>query len=121
MMRDTIVAAIVLCLAGCVVPTQAAFEANMSAFLGRPEVDVIAALGVPTRSAEAGGLRFIEYEHRRIVGWTGRNWHWGSPYLGGDYIETRECRLTFTLRDSRVVHFDSRGNDCLALPLYAVR
>jgi hypothetical protein len=119
MTRAFIVVAGMLCLAGCVVPTQAAFDAQMNAFLGRPEVEVIVALGVPTRSTEAGGLRFIEYERRRVVGWPGRNLYWGSFY-SGDYVETRECRLTFTLRDGRVVHFDSRGNDCAALPQYAV-
>ena len=117
-MRGFIIVAVMLCLAGCVVPTRAAFNAQMSAFIGRPEVDVIMAFGVPTRSAEAGGLRFIEYDRRRVVSWPGNNWYWGSPYFV-DYVETRECRLTFTLRDGSVVHFDSRGNDCVTLPPYA--
>jgi hypothetical protein len=115
MTRGFIVVVVMLYLPGCVVPTQAAFDARMSAFLGRPEVEVIVALGVPTRSTEAGGLRFIEYERRRVVGRPAGNWYWGSPYFG-DYVETRECRLTFTLRDGHVVHFDSRGNDCIAPP-----
>ena len=115
-MRSIIIVAVTLCLVGCVLPTRAAFDAQMSVFIGQPEVDVIMALGVPTRSAEAGGLRFIEYDRRRVVSWPGSNWYWGSPYFV-DYVETLECRLTFTLRDGRVVHFDSRGNDCIALPL----
>jgi hypothetical protein len=117
-MRHVIITVVIFCLAACVVPTRAAFDAQMGAFIGRPEVDVIMALGVPTRSADAGGLHFIEYDRSRVVSWPGTNRYWGSPYFG-DYVETLECRLTFTLRDGRVVHFDSRGNDCIALPPYA--
>lgn len=60
-MRCVIIIAATLCLASCVVPTRAAFDGQMNAFIGRPEVDVIMALGVPTHSMETGGLRFVEY------------------------------------------------------------
>jgi len=106
----------VLPLAACAVPTTAAFDARMQALVGKQEVDVITALGVPTRSTEAGGLRFIEYERRRVVGTPSPGaWRWSSP-LAGEFIETRDCRVTFTLRDGRVERFDRRGNDCFAMP-----
>jgi hypothetical protein len=103
-------------LAACALPSTAAFDARMGALVGRSEVAVITALDVPTHSTEAGGLRFIEYERRRVVGTPSAGaWRWGSPFAS-EFIDTRECRLTFTLRDGRVERFDRRGNDCLALP-----
>jgi hypothetical protein len=115
-MTRPIMLAAPLLLAACAQPSTAAFDARMGSLVGEPEVAVIQALGVPTRSTEAGGLRFIEYERRRVVGTSAPvTWRWGSPFAGG-FIETRDCRLTFTLHEGRVERFDRRGNDCLALP-----
>ncbi|MBY0331952.1 MAG: hypothetical protein K2X49_14920 [Acetobacteraceae bacterium] len=115
-MTRPIILSAALLLAACAVPSTAAFDARMQALVGEPEVAVIQALGVPTRSTEAGGLRFIEYERRRVVGTSAPvTWRWGSPFAG-EFVETRDCRLTFTLREGRVERFDRRGNDCLALP-----
>jgi hypothetical protein len=115
MTRPIILAAPVL-LAACAVPSTAAFDTRMQALIGQPEVAVIEALGVPTRSTEAGGLRFVEYERRRVVGSPApATWRWCSPFAG-HFVETRDCRLTFTLREGRVERCDRRGNDCVALP-----
>jgi hypothetical protein len=111
--------ATLLALGGCAVPTTAAFDARMAGFVGRPEAEVVAALGVPVRTYEAGGLRFLQYESRRLVSYPG-----AYPYAGWRYggfgafpvVESRECDLTFTLRNDLVQGFTRRGGDCRALP-----
>jgi hypothetical protein len=112
-----------LMLGGCAVPTTAAFDARMSGLIGRPEADVVAALGVPVRTHEAGGQRFLQYESRRLVTYPG-SYPFG-PYRYGYYggfggfppsVETRECDLTFALRNGRVEGFTRRGNDCRTVP-----
>jgi len=113
-------------LCSCAFPTREAFDAQMAAFIGRPEAELVATLGVPNRTYEVGGLRFLEYERRRIIGTPaggagfGRfGWPYGYGYgigYGGTYVDTRECDTTFTLRGGRVERFSRRGNDCRAYP-----
>ncbi|MBS7792344.1 hypothetical protein KTR66_20295 [Roseococcus sp. SDR] len=103
-------------LAARALPSTAGFDARMGPLVGQPEAAVIRALDVPARSTKAGGPRFIEYERRRVVGTPApAAWRWGSPFAGA-FIETRDGRLTFALREGRVERFDRRGNDRLALP-----
>lgn len=125
-------AILALGLSACAVPTREAFDAQMASFIGRTEAELVSALGVPGRVHEAGGLRFLEYERRRLVGTPagpvgfGRfggpfGWGYGPGYgygygYGGTYINTRECETTFTIRDGRVASFSRRGNDCRAYP-----
>ena len=124
--RRGAVAASVLALglSSCAFPTREAFDAQMAAFVGRSEAELVAALGVPDRTHEAGGMRFLEYERRRVVGTPtgtagfgrfGRPWGYGFGY-GGTFVDTRECDTTFTLRGGRVERFSRRGNDCRAYP-----
>lgn len=106
--------AALVALSGCTNPT-AAFDARMEQFIGKPEVDVVQQLGVPTRATEAGGLRFIEYKRRRTIVTPGNwGWRWG-PAMAGD-VDTRICRVTFTLRNDKVERFDRRGDDCILMP-----
>lgn len=116
--------ALALGLSSCAFPTREAFDTQMAAFVGRSEAELVAALGVPDRTHEAGGLRFLEYERRRVVGTpagTAGFGRFGWPYgygfgYGGTFVDTRECNTTFTLRGGRVERFSRRGNDCRAYP-----
>lgn len=117
--------ALALGLCSCAVPTREAFDAQMAAFVGRSEAELVSALGVPDRTHEAGGLRFLEYERRRLVGTPAGTaagfGRFGWPYgyglgYGGTFVDTRECDTTFTLRGGRVERFSRRGNDCRAYP-----
>jgi hypothetical protein len=110
-------------LGGCAVPTTAAFDARMSGLIGHPEAEVVAALGVPVRTHEAGGQRFLQYESRRLVTCPG-SYPFG-PYRYGYYggfggfppsVEALECDLTFVLRNGRVEGFTRCGNDCRSVP-----
>ena len=123
-------------LAGCARATPEAFNVQMASLVGRSEADLVAALGVPERTYEAEGRRFLQFENRRLVsypsapfygpgyggfgcgGFGGRRF--GSAfggYYGGGFaptVETRACDVTFELRAGRVAGFTARGNDCVA-------
>jgi hypothetical protein len=114
-------------LFGCALPTREAFEARMAAFVGRPEGELVMALGVPARTYEADGRRFLQYESRRAVpylypaypAYPGFGWHrfGGFGYGPSAYpvYETRACDVTFVLRAGRVEGFTDRGDDCRAV------
>ena len=120
-------------LTGCAGATPEYFNARMASFVGRSEADLVATLGVPARTHEAEGRRFLQYEDRRIVtypgdpfigagfgygGFRGRRLAPGfGGYYGGGFgpvVETRACDVTFELRAGRVTGFAARGNDCVA-------
>lgn len=105
-----------LALVGCTLPPSA--EVRLAPYVGRSEIELVQGLGVPDRSYETGGLRFLQYEERRQV-LHQLDPYWGRPYgrfaplpLGGPVLLTRSCDATFTLRDGVVQSFTLRGDDC---------
>ena len=113
-------------LAGC------APAFNRSAFLatlvGQPEAELVRRLGVPSRTYETGGRKFLAYSERRsdVIG--------GGPFLGGfgyygsgfgyygsgygyyggfpaEIVEER-CETTFEVGDGRVLAWSLHGNAC---------
>jgi hypothetical protein len=105
-----------LLLAGCA--TGPSLETRLAATIGQSELQVVETFGVPNRTYDTGGLRFLQYEERRQV-LHQLNPYWGYPYgrfapysLGGPVLLTRSCDITFTLKDSRVQSFTTRGDDC---------
>jgi hypothetical protein len=96
----------------------------MAAFVGRPEGELVTVLGVPVRTYEADGRRFLQYESRRAVpylypAYSAYGWRrFGGFGFGPSYYpiyETRACDVTFILRGGRVEGFTARGDDCLAV------
>lgn len=123
-------------LASCARLTPEAYNARMAGFVGRSEAELVTALGVPARTHEVEGRRFLQYEERSIVTYPGDGFygpgygafgyggfgrrrfgpafgHYGGGF--GPVIETRACDVTFELRGGRVAGFVARGNDCVAL------
>ncbi|MFC7689107.1 hypothetical protein ACFQY5_05120 [Paeniroseomonas aquatica] len=104
--------------AGCA--TGPGIEARLAPLVGGTEAALVEALGVPTRTHEAGGLRFLQYEERRqVLHQVDPYPYYGRPYrrfaslpLAGPVLLTRSCDITFTLRDARVEGFTLRGDDC---------
>ena len=107
-------AAVILCgaalLAGCA--TRQGFEQRMGAFVGRPEVDLVASLGVPARTYQVGDRRFLQYERRRVLAESYPGWGW--RWAGGVDVQTLDCSTTFEIANGKVESFTSRGNDCEA-------
>ena len=101
--------------------TRADFDAGHSAMNGRSEDVLVATPGVPVRTYEAEGRRFLQYERRRLVTYPGSPGFYGryGRYIGGGFapsVESRACDVTFEVRAGRVVGFNARGNDCVAPP-----
>ena len=119
MHRLLIAALAALALTACA--TRAGFDARQSTLIGRSEADLVATLGVPVRTYEAEGRRFLQYEERRLVTYPGSPGFYGryGRYLGGGFapsVESRSCDVTFEVRAGRVIGFNARGNDCVAPP-----
>jgi hypothetical protein len=105
-----------LLLAGCAAGP--GIEARLAPFVGRTEAELVAGLGVPNRTYDVEGLRFLQYEERRQV-LHQLDPYWGRPYgrfaplpLAAPVLLTRSCDVTFTLRQGRVEGFAIRGDDC---------
>ncbi|HEV7264696.1 MAG TPA: hypothetical protein VGN83_07250 [Falsiroseomonas sp.] len=94
---------------------------RLSVWVGRSEGDLVAEFGVPVRTYEADGRRFLQYEQRRTVAFTQPGFDrpyftpWG-PRFGyfpaPPAYATVGCDLTFTIRDGRVEDFSFRGQGC---------
>lgn len=95
-------------------------QQRLSVFMGQGEADLVAALGVPTRTHEAEGRRFLQFEQRRTqavaapppVPYYGRfgprYGYWPQP---PGYVVVG-CDITFELQDGRVQGFSTRGEGC---------
>ncbi len=114
-MRFAALFVLAVLLSGCVDTLQARIT-YMNQFVGRPETDLVMAMGVPTRSFESGGFRFLAYDEQRIDVFA------PSPYWGGFWgygyggfpaqVVTWSCETTVAVKDNIVQSFSVRGNGC---------
>ncbi len=119
-MRKSVFLAGLLLLAGCVSPSPQKVAA-LNAFVGRPEADLVRAYGVPTRSFETGGSKFLAYAKSRIqsfpsgpafgYGYGFYPYGWGA-WGGYPEVEQFDCETTFELQGGVVKSWNLRGNDC---------
>ena len=123
-MRRILPAGILLLLAACEPGVSRA--TYLSQFVGRTEPELIAAVGVPVRSIESGGVKFLAYSDRRVEiipgspGFPGYGPPFGPYGYGGGYgfgglppqAIQRDCETTFELVANRVRSFTLRGNAC---------
>ena len=106
-------------LAGCA----PAFDrpAFLATLVGQPEAELVRRLGVPSRTYETGGRKFLAYSEQRsdLIG--------GGPFFGGlgdvgpgygyyggiptEIIE-RSCETTLEVGDGRVLAWSLHGNAC---------
>ena len=126
-------------LAGCAAsPGPEDFDRRMSAYVGRPEADLVAGLGVPSRTYEAEGRRLLAFEFTStaaspaIVPGLGLGLGFGGGGFGrgggvgvgtglglgfGGYgaAPVATCSVTFELREGRVSSFERRGEGCASV------
>ncbi len=99
--------------AGCARQGPSALDVKLAAMVGQSETAVVRALGVPNRSFETGGHRFIAYLERRqdLVPTAGP---WGPPWWGwaGSQVVTRRCEITFEIEAGKVKGYSYRGDAC---------
>lgn len=100
-------------------------DQRLSAYMGRTELELVTALGVPTRDYETGGQKFLQYEEQRTValpttGFVGGPFlgPYGRGFYGGGYTgfgtayAPVQCDVTFALREGRVAGYSFRGQGC---------
>jgi len=117
-MRKAILLAGVLAVSACVYPSPD-LVAHLEALKGKPEATLIQQMGVPTRSYDSTGHRFLAYDRTRydtIPGGPGFG-YWGGWRYGGwggfpPEIVKRDCEITFDLSGGIVQTWQLRGNDC---------
>jgi hypothetical protein len=92
-------------------------QAYLSRFVGQPESVLVQQMGVPVRSFETGGVRYLAYDEHRFdivpsapaiapyyLGWYGASF---PPQV----IEWK-CETTFEVTGGTVKSFMLRGNAC---------
>jgi hypothetical protein len=105
-------------LACCALPAacaddRAARVATLNQLVGQPEQTLLLAMGVPTRSYEADGTKFLAYDERRvdIIPGTPGIGFWNAGAIPPQPIE-RWCETTFQVADGSVRSYTLRGNSC---------
>jgi hypothetical protein len=120
-MRKAIAFAGLSLLAGCAYPNPQHVQA-LNAMIGKPEAEVVRAYGVPVRTIETGGSKFLAYSNHHIdsypdgpyfggYGWRRYGWGGGWGGYGGDIVEF-QCDTTFELTAGLVKTYTLRGNAC---------
>jgi hypothetical protein len=106
-----------LVLGACAVgPT---LSQRLAAYVGRSEGELVANLGVPVRSYETEGRRFLQFERRSTVAvsqpdpffYAGGPWRY-RPWMNAPAYAEVQCDITFSLRDQRVESFTLNGQGC---------
>ena len=92
-------------------------QAYLSRFLGQPETTVVQQMGVPNRSYETGGLKFLAYDEHKldiVPSFPTYNPFFTGWYGGGfpPQVIDLQCETTFEVADGTVRSFKLRGNAC---------
>ncbi len=113
-MRRIVLLLIVVFVTGCANTMQARID-YLNRFVGRPESELVMSMGVPTRSFETGGTRFLAYDEQRtdVIAPTP---FYGAGFWGyGGFppqIVTWACETTVAVQEGVVRSFSVRGNGC---------
>ncbi|MDN3568501.1 hypothetical protein ACFQY5_16550 [Paeniroseomonas aquatica] len=117
----------VLAAAACSSGTPQEFDRRAASFVGRPEADVVAGFGVPSRTYDGDGRRLLQYELATpsaapairpsiglgIGGW-GSGVGLGTGLGFGGYAVPDLCVLVFESREGRIAGFSRNGPGCVA-------
>lgn len=110
-----LILALPLLLAACAQgPTLAQ---RLSTFIGQGEGELVSNLGVPVRTYETEGRRFLQFEQQSTVLVPGDPWGYGyygfrRPWMTPSTYAVVRCDITFALRAGRVESFTARGEGC---------
>ncbi len=100
----------------------------LNTLVGQPETEIVRRLGVPSRTYETAGHRFIAYQERRTnlyssgpsfgFGGFGGGFGYGGGFGGIGYgfsssqVVEYTCETTFEITEGRVATWSLRGNAC---------
>ena len=115
-MSRTILLVLAGLLAACT-DQLAARRAYLNGFIGQPEIALVQQMGVPSRSIETGGVKYLAYDQHKVdivpavqpygpyfMGWYGGGF---PPRV----VEWR-CETTFEVAAGIVRAYTLRGNAC---------
>ncbi len=110
-------------LAGCV-DYEKQEEAYLSTMVGLSEAELIQRMGVPQRTYEANGHKFLAYEHQSEsymseddfgggFGMMGMGpYGFGEPDFGSGEVDISTCQTVFDLVKGYVQSFSRHGDGC---------
>ncbi len=121
-----LLAAAALLLSGCASHSLERRQALLAPLVGQSEADLVRQVGVPSRTLETDGHRFLAYTERRAEVIPAASGFVGAPFpfrgFGGfdDFEGTsfppaliqHVCETTFEIVAGRVAGFSLRGDDC---------
>jgi hypothetical protein len=103
-------------LAGCV-DQIAQRETFLNRFVGQPESALVQQMGVPNRTYETGGVKYLAYDQHRVE--IVPSFPSYSPFFTGWYgggfppqVLDLQCETTFAVSGGTVTSFTIRGNAC---------
>lgn len=113
-MRKITLVALALALSACGVNPGVQRRAFLASLIGQPEATAVHALGVPARTYQTGGVKFLAYEERRAAVIPGRTFL--GPYgyydaFSPEIIE-RGCETTLEVAGGIVRSWNLRGMLC---------
>lgn len=102
-------------VSACTPPGQAR-QAFLTQFVGQPELNLINGLGVPDRSYETDGLKFLAFVENHLDMVPPMSFY-GPPYWGVNsgfpmQVVQWQCETTVVIRNGIVLNFSFRGNAC---------
>ncbi|HVC59666.1 MAG TPA: hypothetical protein VND19_04785 [Acetobacteraceae bacterium] len=118
-MRRSVSFILAVLVGGCV-NQLAQRQAFLNPFVGRPDSELVRQLGVPNRSYETGGVKYLAYDESRVTFvpalppyGLGPWWAYGG-YGGGfpPQVVTLTCETTFAVAGGVVKSYTLRGNAC---------
>jgi hypothetical protein len=114
-MRHAVLILSLIALGGCA-DQLAVRQAQLAPFVGGSEANLVQQMGVPTRTYEAQGMKFLAYDQGSVEVIPG--YPYGPPYWGWSggafppQVVNLVCETTFTVADGVVRSFVLRGNAC---------
>lgn len=120
--------ALLLPLLAAACATGPTLDQRLATFVGQGEGELVSNLGVPVRTYETDGRKFLQFESQRTVALLGSPYGYGPGFGGGFYgrrggyfggggfapttYASVNCDVTFALRNDRVESFTYRGEGC---------
>jgi hypothetical protein len=123
-MRRFLLPAAALALSACSAGYGTQRRALLTSLVGQPEAAAVQALGVPMRTYETGGIKFLAYDQRRIDAYGAGPFFGGFGAVGGyggfggfydeypPYVIERGCETTLEVSGGRVRAWSQRGTFC---------
>ena len=96
-------------------------QAELNRLIGHPESEVVQLFGVPSRTFDSGGVKYLAYTDKRedfLPGAPPFPYPYGPPFYGwygpgiAPRIVTLICETTFAISDGIVRSVVLRGNAC---------